>query len=108
MAVISCPQCNKKISDKANQCPHCDISTDMDADELQKVARQHVLTKSRKLSNQSMVAMLLFLGGFYVMYFRSPAIDSPQMMVAQGLIVVGFLWYIINRVRLLLLKKGRK
>ena len=26
MALIDCPSCNKKISDKADDCPHCGFS----------------------------------------------------------------------------------
>lgn len=108
MAVISCPQCGKKISDKVKQCPHCEIGMDMDVEARQSMTRRHIIKKSQQLSNQSLVAMLFFLGGFWFMYFQTPAADSPQFMASQAAIALGFIWYIVNRIRLLLLKRSGK
>lgn len=108
MAVISCPQCSKKISDKVKQCPYCHTNMDMDGEARQSMERRRIAKKVQHISTQSMVAMVFFLGGFWVMYFQSPESDSPQMLVAQLSIAVGFVWYIINRIRLLILKRGDK
>lgn len=108
MAVISCPVCSKKISDKATECPHCDTVMDMDIEERERLARKQIAKKTQKLSTQSLFAMVFFLGGFWFMYFQAPEPDSPQMMISQGVVAIGFVWYIVNRIRLLLLKHAAK
>ena len=65
MAVINCPKCRKKISDKAKTCQHCETSfDDMSAEKLQNIKKVNLIETSQKLMNYSMIAMLLFCGGF--------------------------------------------
>ena len=37
MALITCPECSKEISDKVVSCPHCGFPLNKDAIETQKV-----------------------------------------------------------------------
>ncbi|MFT5164542.1 MAG: hypothetical protein ACI9FJ_003144 [Alteromonadaceae bacterium] len=108
MAVISCPLCAKKISDKAQQCPHCEADLNMDSEARDKLARREVARKTQKISTQSLLAMMLLLAGFWFMYFQTPEADSVQMMLSQGTVAIGFCWYIVNRIRLILLKRLSK
>jgi hypothetical protein len=55
---------------------------------------------------QSMLAMLLFVAGFGFMYWGGAVTGGLQYNIAIGLTVVGFVWYIINRVRLVFLKRS--
>ena len=57
--------------------------------------------------NHSFIALIIFLTGFLALYTRSPAPGSIELLITQSAIGIGFLWYVINRVRLLLVKKTK-
>ena len=106
MALIDCPACAKKISDKAKQCQHCgyDLSDKTPEDHARK---QSLLRFQRlqSLQNQSLVAMLLFITGFGMMYWGGARTGDLQHNLAILTSVVGFLWYVVNRVRILIVKR---
>lgn len=107
MALIDCPSCNNKISDKAKSCPHCGYAIGQSSGE--DLVRKQNLNKFQKhhsIQNQSMVAMLMFIAGFAFLYWGTAQPDSIQYTMSIGCSVVGFVWYIINRIRLLFLKKS--
>jgi hypothetical protein len=107
MALIDCPSCCKKISDKSQSCQHCDFS--LGTADVEDIARKKSLNKylkNQKIQTQSMIAMLLFVAGFGFMYWGGAAPDGLQYNAAIGLSIVGFIWYIVNRVRLILLKRS--
>lgn len=107
MALIDCPSCGKKISDKAKNCQHCDFSMEQASPE--DLARKNSLKKYLKkqgIQNQSMLAMLLFVGGFGFMYWGGTTQEDVQFKLAFGTAVIGFFWYVINRVRLIFVKKS--
>ena len=50
MAVISCPSCNKKISNKAGVCSYCQIDlNNLDAEKLSTLAQTNFIKKSQRL-----------------------------------------------------------
>lgn len=107
MAVIACPNCRKKISDKAKECQHCGTSmSSLDADEIQTLKTANKLKKSQQLMNHSFIAMLLFCGGFLFLYWNNAQPDSWEYMASTVSTVLGFVIYIITRVRLILLKRN--
>jgi hypothetical protein len=53
-----------------------------------------------------MIAMLLFVAGFGFMYWGAAEPGGLQHNLAIGITVVGFVWYIVNRVRLIILKRS--
>lgn len=109
MAIVSCPQCSKKISDKAAVCEHCGFV--LEGQDQAQLARLRSRTKSdkiNKLTSQSMLAMLLFMIGIAgTFYFRDESSPDPswQVQVSMLVMVVGFIWYLINRARIILVKK---
>ena len=106
MALIECPSCNKKISDKASSCQHCDFSIGtVDAEDIVRKKNLNRYLKSQKIQTQSMVAMLLFVAGFGFMYWRNAQPGEMQHNLAIGVAIIGFIWYIVNRVRLIMLKR---
>lgn len=106
MARINCPACNKPISDKHKICPHCDTAVGaLDEHERAKLASRRYVKRKQALLNQSFVALIIFLAGFFYLYSREPAAESTEQMLTYGAIAVGFLWYIVNRLRIILLKK---
>ena len=105
MAVINCASCGKKISDKAKTCGHCGLDlTGVDKNALSALATANRIKKSQALMNQSFVAMLLFCGGFLMLYMHNEEPDGWRYQVAVVSTVLGFILYIVNRVRLVILK----
>ncbi|GAC08085.1 zinc ribbon domain-containing protein [Paraglaciecola chathamensis] len=107
MALIDCPSCNKKVSDKAEECNHCGFALGQASEE--DIARKRNLQKylkSQKIQTQSMIAMLMFVTGFGFMYWGGAVPGELQYNIAVGVAVIGFVWYIVNRVRLVFVKKS--
>lgn len=108
MAVINCPNCKKKISDKAKICEHCqiDLST-LDADKIASLKRISTVAKSQQLMNHSFIAMLLFCGGFLFLYWQDAQPGTWEYVAAITSTILGFILYIITRVRLILSKRSQ-
>lgn len=107
MAVISCPNCSKKISSKAKTCSHCDfVLTAIDSESLNNIKKEKKIKKSQQLMNHSFIAMLLFCGGFLFLYWNNAQPDSWQYISALTSTVAGFILYIVTRIRLIILKRS--
>jgi hypothetical protein len=105
MAVINCPNCKKKISDKAKSCSHCEIDlTKVDADKIASMKKVDKINQSQTLMNHSFIAMLLFCGGFLFLYWQDAQQGTWQYFTSIGSAVIGFILYIVTRVRLVMLK----
>ncbi|KGJ98356.1 Zn-ribbon protein [Thalassotalea sp. ND16A] len=106
MALINCPSCSKRISSKAVVCQHCQcVLADMSEEQRLSMQKISKIEQSQKLMNQSMIAMLLFCGGFGFMFWGEPEPTSWQYSLATGSAVIGFAWYILNRARIIWLKR---
>jgi len=109
MAVINCPSCKKKISDKAKSCQHCQLDlTALDPDKIDSIKRVSAVAKSQQLMNHSFIAMLLFCGGFLFLYSQNAQPGTWQYVTAITSTILGFILYLVTRVRLLLTKRNRK
>jgi hypothetical protein len=107
MALIDCPSCNKKISDKAQNCQYCDFAVgSVNVEDIARKQSFKKYLKNQNIQTQSMVAMLLFVAGFGFMYWGGAQPDGLQHNLAIGLAIIGFVWYIVNRVRLIILKRS--
>jgi len=107
MALVDCPSCSKKISDKAQSCQHCDFTLGtVNADDIARKKSLNIYLKNQNVQTQSMIAMLLFVAGFGFMYWGAAEPGGLQHNLAIGLALIGFVWYIINRVRLIILKRS--
>jgi hypothetical protein len=108
MAIISCPFCGHKISDKSASCSKCngDVAG-LTPEKRASLARDKALDKVQALVNHSLFALLLFLTGFGLMYWWDPEPGSAQQYIAGAAIGVGFCWYIITRARIMWMKKRK-
>lgn len=107
MALTDCPSCNKKISDKAKSCQHCGFAVgDASAEDVARKKNIQKFHKAQSIQNQSMLAMLMFVAGFGFMYWGGVQPGDTQHSIAIGCSVVGFVWYIVNRVRLIIHKRA--
>ena len=105
MALVNCPSCNKKMSSKAKECSHCGYGVEgVSHEDLARKKRLKHFLKMQKVQTQSFFALLVFVAGFYMMFFKSTPTEN-ELLAGQGAVAIGFLWYIINRVRIVLLKK---
>ncbi|MBN7821561.1 zinc-ribbon domain-containing protein [Bowmanella yangjiangensis] len=128
MALTNCPSCNKKISDKAKSCQHCGFAVGAATeDDILRKQRFNKFKRAQSIQTQSMIAMLMFIAGFAILYWGDgPSTEyacklsfnlinnsSPiclwhgqlQYNIAMSCSVIGFVWYVINRVRLIFMKK---
>lgn len=79
----------------------------MTAEKMQAIARDKKFDQVQSLITQSMLALVLFLLGFGLLYWWDPLPGSLQQTIAYGCIAIGFCWYIITRGRILFLKKRK-
>lgn len=108
MAVINCPRCKKKISDKANECTHCGLSLHaLDNEKIANLAHVNRINQAQRLMNYSFIAMLLFCGGFLFMFWDNIEKGTWQHSLALASTIIGFILYIVIRVRLLLFKRQK-
>ncbi|MCF2857265.1 hypothetical protein L1286_07280 [Pseudoalteromonas sp. SMS1] len=108
MAIAQCPSCNKSISSKHTICPHCDVELGkISEDELRRLSVRNRIKKQQSIMNYSFLALILFLGGFLYMYWQHPVEGSLEMYAAKSAIGIGMVWYLVNRVILVILKKKK-
>ncbi|AWL12151.1 hypothetical protein HMF8227_01678 [Saliniradius amylolyticus] len=107
MALMNCPSCSKKVSDKAEACQHCGFAIgSATSDDLHRKASLRRYKQQQSIQTQSMLAMLLFIGGFGFMYWGGATPEDMQYKASVGALVIGFIWYIVNRIRLIFVKKA--
>lgn len=108
MAIVRCPSCDKSISDKHQQCPHCESNVaELNDEQRQQLAREKQIEKQQKFMNHSFFALFIFLGGFFCLYFLHPEPKSIEWYACTAAIGIGCIWYLINRVILVTLKKKK-
>jgi|TARA_B110000090_G_C13127942_1_gene348909 hypothetical protein len=107
MAVINCPSCTKKISDKAKFCSHCQLDlANVDQDKIQYLSKVSFVQKHQRLMNYSFIAMLLFCGGFLT-FWQYASSGTWQYNASIASTAGGFVLYIVIRIRLLFLKRSQ-
>ncbi len=108
MAIVSCPQCNKQISDKAATCSHCDVELNKQtAESIASAGRVKRIEQAQSIQTQTFIALILFVGGFSLWYWQDTLDDQWYNTLGQGMIAVGFIWYLVNRIRLMVLKRQK-
>lgn len=108
MAVINCPNCKKKISDKAKTCSHCSVEiADINQEKLAFIRQTNAIKQQQSLMTHSFIAMLLFCGGFLFFYLQDAQSGTIEYIASIVSAVLGFILYIVTRVRLLILKRNK-
>ena len=90
MALITCPECGKEMSDQADACPHCGFA----------VRRQVVEATVRRYKRHHLAWMLLFLTGS-VLTIRgiSNHFEPVEMSLGFLLGTVSFIAMILSAIR---------
>lgn len=108
MAVINCPDCKKKLSDKAKQCNHCGLPlNELDSEKIANLNHVNRINQAQRLMNYSFIAMLLFCGGFLFMFWDNVEQGTWQHTLAMVSTVLGFILYIVIRIKLLFFKRKK-
>ncbi len=105
MALVNCPACSKRISNKSTVCPHCQSSINAVDDSAHEQAIYRVRwKKSQRRQYLSFFTLLMFLIGtvFYWMGMDDP--DHWHAVVGKILLAAGFIGYAVLRIYHLLNK----
>lgn len=108
MALAKCPSCNKRISSKARECTHCQfVLAGQSKDDIQREAKRLNQEKTDKLVSRSMLALLIAIAAFTYLFMQQPQPLSWGYNISVAGIIAGLIWFVINRVQLMFLKKKR-
>lgn len=102
MALITCPDCGKEVSDRAAACNGCGAPLGVDAEARGSGVRSLTTTQltSKSLKIQSLIAVVMFLVGMVMAMATDPAEGESGVGIASLLMVVGVLLYIVTRFRI--------
>lgn len=110
MAIINCPGCMKKVSDRAAVCEHCGFMLGAhDAESLARKARTERSIRVNKLVSQQMLAIVFFVAGIGATFYDWSGSQVAAWMPIAGPILAGasFIWYLITRGRIYWLKRQK-
>lgn len=102
MALIECPSCQKRISSKATTCSFCNADLTGNTDSLTTISH---IKRSSQLMNHSMLSMTLFIAGVVIWFWGGEPAQGMRSYIAGVCFVLGFVGYMITRVRMVLHKR---
>lgn len=109
MALVACPACKQRISDKAESCQHCGFVFGGDVEGEERAnPRIERIKKSSQLMTQAFIALIVFIAGIAYSGFYAESGETWDKWLSQGLSALGFIWFITTRVRIMIFKKGNK
>ena len=83
------------------------VLTGLDAEKIAHLNRINRINQGQKLMNYSFIAMLLFCGGFLFMFWDNVKQGTWQHNLAMASSVIGFIMYIVIRIKLLFFKRKK-
>lgn len=101
MAIIACPACGQRISDKHDICPHCGADRGGGEEATDRMRAQIQREKRYRLQMQTYAATAIFVGAMAWMWFDT---DGNILMAGKlqlGLAVGSVLWYLVTRGRMM-------
>ncbi|WP_376691878.1 hypothetical protein [Wenzhouxiangella sp. EGI_FJ10409] len=111
MALINCPGCGRRISDKSVFCAHCELPLgEMSNEDVSRLKRRRWRRHVWQAKNITYVAMTALVGGMLWWFLVEPqGWVLPPPILPIGLIILGAVGYLVGRVRLfwLQLKRNR-
>lgn len=114
MAIINCPSCRQKISDKAKICNHCDFNLSegetingLSQEQFESKEKLARIKKRYSLQMQAIAGIILFLAGIVLWYFiGEKGLTEVSHFIELGTALFGGLWYLLTRVRLIMFKNS--
>jgi len=106
MAIVSCPFCGKKISNKAQSCQHCGgVMGNVSPEHAEKVHRELRYQKAKSINNYAMLSVVVFLGSFLYFHFQQPMQGSWQLELNYLVMGCSALGYVISKARMVMFKR---
>src|SRR5690625_7265850 len=109
MAIINCPRCRRRMSDRSPACPHCDLAlAELGPEDISRMELRRWRRKVWRAKNMTYTAMALLIVGAVWWWLVEPAgwtIPPPPLPV--GLIMLSGIGYVIARGWLLWLNLKR-
>lgn len=108
MAIIKCPSCRERVSDKRSTCPNCGFGiTDQEAGLSLPEAEARAKRKRRaRLQMHSYAATLLFVAGIAWMLLESGGNVNNASYWSMFVTGMGIVWYFTVRVIMVLTRRG--
>lgn len=115
MSLINCPVCQKKISDKAVECPHCQFSFNQDQDDIERSRIMKFRSYRDKMYRYKMLTFtaiaIAVIGLVPMLWSYAKALDygfNVKFTNHWGMYLVyaGFAIYIIVRVLMYFSKRN--
>lgn len=96
MALITCPECGKEISEMADKCIHCGYPVNV----KKEINVQTIEQTGKKYKKQKLYSVLIFIFGIAVMFLTIP-LDS-RIFIPTGIIisVISIIWFIIIEIKI--------
>lgn len=109
MAIITCPGCGRRISDKSSACTHCDLPLkELSESELERIEQRRMRRKIWRAKNITYLAMTaLVAGAIWWMWVQMQNPEGQPPRLAMALIGIGILSYLGGRAWLFWLKVKR-
>lgn len=99
--IISCPNCRKQISSKADVCPHCEFARGEISDEqLTEFARRKLRDRIYHLKMWSYGAFTVALAAFGWYWYASSTFQRPATFGPILLLALAAVGYLVIRVLL--------
>lgn len=109
MSIVNCLSCNKKISSRAETCPHCGFSKgNISSEDSERKQRYKQYLTIQSINTQAALAVLLFVAGFAYMYWKGENPSEEVYYIGYSISAAGFIWYIVNRVRMVIVKRSKR
>ncbi len=106
MALMTCPSCNQRVSDKNAKCPNCRFGfSGQDGLSLEQALRRFRKKNMFRWQKFSYFALTLFIGGFIWIWLESKEAQVSQNPYSLGLAGFGAIIYTFIRIRMMFLKR---
>jgi len=108
MAIIKCPSCRERVSDKRATCPTCGFGiADEDSGLSLSEAEARVRKKrAARLQMHGYAATLLFVAGIAWMMVESNGNVQNASYWSMFVTGLGILWYLVVRIVMILSRRG--
>lgn len=99
MALVSCPECEKKVSDSAPSCPNCGVAI-ADAQVTHASGARLTTTQgtSKKLKMHTLISAVMFAVGIIGLFTQVDASEPPVW--PSFVMTAGIVWYLVTRFRI--------
>ena len=102
MALINCPECGNQVSSAAPTCPKCGVPIATAAEsQAAGTPIQTVQETSKKFKIHSLLSISIFcIGVIWAFTAVSSGDDPTASPTANLMMVIGLIWFIVNRFRI--------